>query len=274
MPLGSRQAVLEELRARVAALEQGGGRRSGAGNGTAPLGISAIDGLLPGGGLPIGSVHEIVGEAGSGAAAGFAAALLVRIGRLAGGAAPVLWCLSRPELYGPGLAALGVDPARLVVAQARARADLLWAAEEGLRCPALLAVVAEMGGIGIGTKDSRRFQLAAEAGGVTGFLLREDGPSGKGRAAPAALGVTTWRVAPAPREEGAGKGVPRARWRLELARCRGGGTGSWVVDWDDGTGDFAVAAELPDRPHHAGARRGEGGHRHGRGRAGAGTAGR
>ena len=52
---------------------------------------------------------------------------------------------------------------------------------------------------------------AAEAGGVTGFLLREDGPSGKGRAtAPAALGVTAWRVAPAPREEGAGKGAPRA----------------------------------------------------------------
>jgi protein ImuA len=269
MPLGSRQAVLEELRARVAALERGGGRRSGAE--TAPLGMAAIDGVLPGGGLPLGCVHEIVGEGGSGAAAGFAAALLVRIARLPGGAGPVLWCPSRPELYGPGLAALGVDPARLIVAHARARADLLWAAEEGLRCPALIAVVAEVSGVG--TKESRRFQLAAEAGGVTGFLLREGGHSGKERASSStALGVTAWRVAPAPREEGPGEGAPRARWRLELMRCRGGGTGSWVVDWNDGTGDFAVAAEPSDRPHRALARRGEGGP--GRGRTTAGTAAR
>ncbi|MGB8273800.1 MAG: hypothetical protein WCF16_00850 [Alphaproteobacteria bacterium] len=283
MTLGSRKSVLEELRARVAALERGGGKDGERGGGRPPgglsgagvraaalLGVEAIDSALPGG-LLLGSMHEIAGEGG--AATGFTAALLVRLARFAGGGAPVLWCLSRPELYGPGLAALGVDPARLIVAYARSRTDLLWAMEEGLRCPALAAAVAEAGNVGV--KESRRLQLAAEAGGVTGFLLREGGNPGTGRSAGRSVGrsvsaATAWRVAPAPQGEEQGeeqaedqaeepaRASPTARWRLELVRCRGGASGSWIVDWNDETGDFTLAAALPDRPHRAAPGKGEG----------------
>src|SRR6266404_2429006 len=43
------------------------------------------------------------------------------------GAGPVLWCLRRPDLYGPGLMAHGLDPARLVLASARRDDEILWA---------------------------------------------------------------------------------------------------------------------------------------------------
>jgi len=221
--MGFRKAVLEELRARIAAA----GRGAAPAPLSLPLGVPEIDGALPKGGLPLACVHEVAGGA---AALGFVLAVLRRLG----GARPVLWCLAGLELYGPGLAAFGFDPRRLVLARARRPADLLWAMEEGLRCPALAAVVAEAEEVG--AKAQRRLQLAAEAGGVTGFVLRER------EAKEGAFFATSWRLSGAPGGDGA------ARWRVALARCRGGNTGSWLVEWNHETGDLAVAAPAPDRP--------------------------
>ena len=58
---------------------------------------------------------------GLAAASGFCAALLGALSRRA--AMPVLWVTRDRTLYGPGLAALGLDPARLVIVRAR-RANL------------------------------------------------------------------------------------------------------------------------------------------------------
>ncbi len=92
---------LSDLRARVRAIERGaayGGLRRRA----APLGVPALDAHLPGGGLPLGGLHEIEGgraEWDDGAATGFCAGLLVRLldaapesgnGRGCGNK-PVLW---------------------------------------------------------------------------------------------------------------------------------------------------------------------------------------
>ena len=56
----------------------------------------------------------------------------------------------------------------------------LWALEEALRSPGLTAVLAEVDRLTL--TQSRRLQLAAEAKGVTAFLLRPlaacDAPSG------------------------------------------------------------------------------------------------
>ena len=53
-------------------------------HGVLPFGVPAIDDALPGGGLARGAVHEILGAGGDeedgAAAAGFAAAILARIG--------------------------------------------------------------------------------------------------------------------------------------------------------------------------------------------------
>ena len=94
----------------------------------------------------------------------------------------------------------------------------------------------------------RRLQLAAEAGGTTGLVLRRGNipQTGEGGASAA---TTRWRIASAPGPAGP---VPRSQgpacWRVGLLRCRGGRPGDWMVEWHDATGDLALAAALRDRP--------------------------
>jgi hypothetical protein len=110
----------------------------------------------------------------------------------------VLWCLPRPDLYGPGLAILGLDPARLVLVRARRDAEILWAIEEGLRAAGVAAVVGELGMFP--AVASRRLQLAAERSGVTAFVLRRwrDGArAARERDLPNAS-ATRWRIAALP----------------------------------------------------------------------------
>src|SRR3954449_12614095 len=53
-------------------------------HGVLPFGIAAIDRALPGGGLPLGALHEVLGAGGDeedgAAAAGFIAGILARLG--------------------------------------------------------------------------------------------------------------------------------------------------------------------------------------------------
>jgi protein ImuA len=110
----------------------------------------------------------------------------------------VLWCLPRPDLYGPGLAVLGLDPARLVLVRAGRDAEILWAIEEGLRATGVAAVVGEVGAFP--AVASRRLQLAAERSGVTAFVLRRwrDGArAARERNLPNAS-ATRWRIAALP----------------------------------------------------------------------------
>src|SRR3954467_11409928 len=74
----SRLASLNALRDRIRRIE------TPARHGVLPFGIAAIDRALPGGGLALGTVHEILGQGGDeedgAAAAGFAAAIAARLG--------------------------------------------------------------------------------------------------------------------------------------------------------------------------------------------------
>ena len=128
-------------------------------HGVLPFGVAAIDRALPGGGLARGALHEILGAGGDEEDGALPAAFAARIlGRLTG---VVLWCLPRPDLYGPGLAAHGLDPERVVLVRASRDAEILWAMEEGLRTPGIIAVVGEIGVLP--AVASRRLQLAAAA---------------------------------------------------------------------------------------------------------------
>ena len=203
-----------------------------AGHAVLPLGVPTIDGMLPGGGLARGAVHEIAGSA----AGGFAAMVAGRLG------GAVLWCVAAVSpvvLYGPGLAAFGLDTDALVIVRCASRCDMLWAMEEGLREPALAAVIGEPDRA-VGLTASRRLQLAAETSGVTGLILRQGGEIGT--LAPSAV-FSRWRVESAP---AAG---PATCWRLELLRCRGGLAAAgrcWTVEWRDATGDLALVPEPAD----------------------------
>ena len=242
------RARLPELRERVKWIE----RPTAAIHGVLPFGIAAIDRALPGGGLTRGALHEILGMGGDeedGAlAAAFAAGILGRLARTGNGT--VLWCLPRPDLYGPGLAALGLDPARLVLVQARRDAEILWAVEEGLRSAGVAAVVGELGIFP--TVASRRLQLAAGRSGVTAFVLRRcrDGAqAARERNLPNAA-ATRWRIAAQPSVPvRAEPGIGRPRWRVELLRCRGGEPACWEMEVADATGSLSLVATLADRPN-------------------------
>ncbi|HRY27135.1 MAG: hypothetical protein H6852_07550 [Geminicoccaceae bacterium] len=225
-------STLAALRARIRSLD-GGGARFGARRSS--LGDAAIDAHLPWGGLPRAALHEI----GGGLASGLAAALASRFLRAAG---TLVWCADaalaarQGALYAPGLVRFGIDPARLILVRCRRATETLWAAHEALRSPAVACVVAEIEGLDL--LAGRRLQLAAEAGGAAGLLLR----FGRADTAPSAA-VTRWRAVPFLGDD------PGARlWLLDLWRVKGGVPASWVVGWDEKTLSFAAVREPADRP--------------------------
>jgi protein ImuA len=270
----SAAAELSLLRDRIRRIERPGALR----HGVLPFGSARIDAALPGGGLALGALHEILAagpdEEDAAVSAGFAATILGAIlGRLGRGA--VLWCLKRLDLHGPGLAAHGLDPDRLILARATRDADILWAVEEGLRTPGLAAVVGEVGCLPM--VAGRRLQLAAEHTGVTAFVLRRwhTGAAAAAERERPSAAVTRWRVAALPSLppallNAAEPGIGQPRWRVELLRCRGGVPAAWDIPSDlhdqgesDATDPLSFSAGLADRPaaprlSAAGRHRGEG----------------
>jgi protein ImuA len=242
---------LTALRDQVRRIEQG--RGVGRARPVAPLGLAALDDALPGGGLPLGALHEIEGERAEwddGATTGFCLALLARLERRFPTGRKILWISRQGDLYPPALAGQGLDPGRFLLVRAKGDAEVLWAMEEGLRCRRLAAVVGEVEGLD--RLAGRRLQLAAEAsldgqGGVTAFALhRRFRPPRAGRAASAAL--SRWRVTAAASGDQLGETfIGRPRWRLDLLRCRGAAPGSWQVEWDDAACGFSLAPALRDR---------------------------
>lgn len=242
---------LAQLRARISALEGLPSLTAGAGAAAAPLGVAAIDDCLPWGGLPLGGLHEIRPErsAAPGAALGFAACLLGRAARERRGR--LLWLTLSDHLYPAGLAGLGVPTERLLVVRPTRQADLLWAAEEGLRCKGVAGVLAELEGADF--KMARRLSLAARGSGVPGLLFN--------RGATLGAVLTRWQVAPAASE--ASVGVGSWRWRVGLTRCRGMAmsiddrTLRWVVEAKHAQGGFNLVALSGDRSsgQDAGSRR-------------------
>ncbi len=219
-------------------------------------GAAEIDKALPWGGLPACGLHEIFGDA---AATGFAVSLLAQLETLKPGA-PILWCQTGRELYGHGLAAFGLDPARLILVHGRNDTDLLWAMEEGLAARGIGGVVGMLHKVP--PIAGRRLQLAAEERGGFGLLLRPLDPMAGVRAAAelaaTSMALTRWRVSGAPSEPvrigGREAGMGPLRWQLELQRCRlsthnsnttyTGHPKTWQVEWRDETGDLSVVAAL------------------------------
>jgi protein ImuA len=239
MPMDEEKlANISELRQQLRILERAGGQARPVHS----LGLSAVDAAL-GGGLATGCLHEVIETADDGAATGFVAALAAG---LAGDQGAILWCLPRPDLYGPGLAAAGLDPARLILAATERTADTLWAMEEGARSGVLAAVVGEVDRLSL--TAARRLQLASETGGVTAFLMRSGGAADGA----AAVAASRWRITAAPSGDSP-LWTEAPGWRVELLRCRGGRPGSWTLSWQEGAwrhaaGDLALAAPVRDRP--------------------------
>jgi protein ImuA len=234
------QSVLDDLRARIARIEQAG-RPARC---VVPFGLHEIDAHLPQGGLARGALHEVAGG-GLGAVHGAAAALFAA-GVLARMPGPVLWCLRVRDLFAPALAGAGLHADRVLYAEVGDEQTVLLCLEEGLRHGGLAGVVGEVSRLSM--TASRRLQLAAEASGVTAFVLR------RWRSAAAATdfgqptaAATRWRVSALPSSPLPVPGVGRARWFVELIRCRAGDCAEWELEACDAEGRLALPADLADR---------------------------
>ena len=213
------------------------------------------DGPLWPGALPEGCLHEIEGvgwDAETGIAAASMAAVL--LGRPREGM--VLWTVRDDAPFAPRLTSFGLDPDRLIFCRCRNDAEALAALEDALRGPGIAAAVGEVGQVTL--TQSRRLQLICEASGATSLILRRQfhGKTSR-RKAQGSAATTRWRIGFAPTEsEAPGLGPPR--WRADLLYCRGGMPASYLVEWNDETGDLRLVAKLADHeaePLGAGLRR-------------------
>jgi protein ImuA len=147
------KSILESVRAKIEKIE-GQTRRVKA---VLPFGVAEVDARLPHKGLALGALHEIAGG-GNGAIDGAAAALFTG-GIAARTKGKILWSITRPDLFAPALALVGLSPDRVIYVEAGDDKTVLACMEEGLRHGGLGAVVGEVAHLSM--TASRRLQLAA-----------------------------------------------------------------------------------------------------------------
>jgi protein ImuA len=173
------------------------------------------------------TLAEVFAEtAADGAVTGFALA------NLRPGDKPILWIqdrLSRRESGRPFLAGM-VVPMQILHVDVSRPADVLWAMEQGLGCPALGGVIGEVWGDPpvLDFTATKRLALRSEAHGVAAWLIR--------RAATPNLSAARerWRVRSLPSlpcpDDMRAPGDPL--WRAELFRARWRPPGTWVARHD------------------------------------------
>ena len=221
------------------------------------LGEPALDGVLGGGIAP--GLHELrpEGYADSPLTLAMTAAFAARALQAREQAGLVVWCRSaaRPAqdfgLLDPaGAQAFGLDPRAIVLVEAGSVRDALWTLEESVKCPAVTAVIGEIGeAAAVDLTAERRLLLTARAACSHVFLLRSHA-----HAAPSPS-LTRWRVAarvgaPAPWRDIFGlSGLGPCAARLTLVRQRGGGhpPGAFDVEWRDAATGFTLASLVADR---------------------------
>ncbi|WP_235815518.1 ImuA family protein [Cypionkella psychrotolerans] len=189
------------------------------------------------------TLSEVFAASGAeAAAAGFV------IAQLGCGSGAVLWVqdrLAQRETGRPFLPDLA-DLGPLILMQLSRPADVMIAAEEGLRCRALAAVIVEIRGdhAALNFTAMRRLALRAEATAVPCWLIRQ--------AATADLSAARdrWRITTLPSatnpDDARAPGDPC--WRVELFRSRDRRPGTWIIRHEGGAADrLNLVAELPDR---------------------------
>lgn len=190
-------------------------------------GISCMNDHFPNGHFPTASVHEFICPAPESMAAslGFVAALNTI---LFSPEAVIGWIGSDARLFPPAFTAFNLQPHHIICIYPESIKERTWVIEEALKCKGLNAVIAELNGFDF--KQSRRFQLAVEESGVTGFLLN----SRKGVAENNAC-VGRWKIHSIPGENSEGlPGVGFPAWHVELDKIRNGRKGCWQLYYSNG----------------------------------------
>ena len=168
-------------------------------------GWTELDAVLPGGGWQVGTIVELMPAA---MGIGELRLLMPALARITGAGRHVTLIAPPYIPFAPALSQRGVRLERLLVIQAQRPEDILWATEQSLRCRSFGAVLA-WPAITIRDREIRRLQLAAEAGGSTGFLYRS--VDAAHQASPAALRLKLRRIA--------------STLQIDIVKCRGGRSG-------------------------------------------------
>jgi cell division inhibitor SulA/protein ImuA len=171
-------------------------------------GWTELDAVLPGGGWQSGTIVELMPAA---VGIGELSLLLPALARITKAERHVTLIAPPYIPFATALSQHGVRLERLLVIQAQQAEDILWATEQSLRCRSFGAVVA-WPAAKIRDREIRRLQLAAEAGGCTGFLYRS--VDADREASPAALRLKLRRVERA--------------LQIDVVKCRGGRSGMSV----------------------------------------------
>jgi protein ImuA len=224
----ARRELIRELRERTRRLETAAQRpEAGA---AAPV---ALGELLLGRGFPRGALVEWPGEGEGSGAVSLALAVAGQI--LPSGGA--LMVIDGPgEFYPPALVGLGVALEQTIIVRPPDARTGLWAWEQALRCGAAAVTLGQIDESI--DRHVHRLQLAAEAGGGLGFLLRPAGMSAAAAKAAIRLHVTG-QVGPGPLHA-----IDR-RLRVELLHCRGGQAGETAeLELGDATNPVRLVSEL------------------------------
>ena len=235
----NRAEILSDLRERLEKIEGVKSRPRS----TLPFGLDELDANLPGGGLAYGSIHEIAGG-GSDVVTGAVSALFVA-GIAARTVGPIVWCLTRADLFVPSLVQVGLSPDRVIFVESDNEDGIAESFEEALRWRGLAVVVAEM--VRLPMTQSRRFQLAAEGANNLGLVIRRwrRQPEATDFGNPSAS-ATRWRVSPLPSTPLPVEGVGRSRWFVELMRARGAEARDWTLEACDKRGRLGSISTAED----------------------------
>jgi protein ImuA len=160
-PKNPKLAALAEQVRRIQARGRGPVRRC-------PSGLDELDAAL-GGGFAVPGVHELLAPCDGSAARSIA---LRTAAHAAGARRWIFYLDTTGDFYPPGASRIGVPLGRLLIIRTQRPFDALWVCEQALRCRAVAAVVLPLRSID--AYVSRRLQLAAEAGGGLGLLIRDD----------------------------------------------------------------------------------------------------
>lgn len=225
MEATAKKEIMRELRERIMVLEGFKGNNMEVDR--PEFGLGAMEPAFPRGVFPTGAVHEFVSPTAASACAanGFISGLLsplIRKGMYC------LWISTCRSLFPPGLNLFGISPDQIVFVDVKSDRDALWVMEQGLKCEALAAVVAELGEVSFA--ESQRLQLAVEKSRVTGFLHRKRPRRGNSLAC-----VSRWKIRPVSSELPDDlPGIGHPTWVVQLEKMRNGKPSIWHYGWRRG----------------------------------------
>jgi hypothetical protein len=174
-----------------------------------PSGWTQLDAILPGGGWQSGTIVELMPAA---IGIGELRLMIPALARLTRQERHVALIAPPYVPFAPALAQHGVRLDRLLIVHASAADDILWACEQTLRCKSFGAVLAWPATIR--DRETRRLQLAAEAGRSTGFVYR---PLAAAReSSPAALRMKLEKA-------------PGDALQVDIIKCRGARRGARIA---------------------------------------------